>query len=227
MAQELTEREVRIVNFIEQKYYETGQIPTNEIICAMLNLPRQVPINAWKKELFRKSLTARGISLDTNKDNPGILTQEQLLVANIILNIHDKTTIRKKLETVSTALGKKITVQTYNGWLQQPAFQNYIRTRIEKEFGNTDTAAKMAHIRAIHDGDMNAVKLYYEMTGLYNPRLQVDVNIEAVIMNVIEIISRHVQDPATLEAIAGDIERLDMGKPSAPRALEAMSAISI
>lgn len=226
MAQDtLTDTEVRIVNLLEQRYFESGNIPTNEQICAELNISHRSVREAWKKPIFSQALTVRGIMVGEAKES-NLLTQEQLVVANMILNIHDKTTIRKKLETVSTALGKKITVQTYQGWLQQPAFQKYIRDRVEKEFGNTDSVAKMAHIKAIHDGDMNAVKLYYEMTGLYNPRLQVDVNIEAVIVNVIEIISRHVSDPATLEAIATDIEQLDLGRP-APKRLEALQGIAI
>lgn len=224
MASALTDNEVRMVNLIEQRFYETGHVPTNEKLALDLKLSKQLVIKAWKKEVFRQALLVRGVNLDSEGNTSDILSQEQLLVANMILNVHDKTTIRKKLEAVSTALGKKITVQTYNGWLQQPAFQNYLRKRVEKEFGNTDTEAKMAHIKAIHDGDMNAVKLYYEMTGLYNPKVQVDVNIESVIVQVVEIITRHVSDPVALEAIASEIEQLDIGRPT-PKMVETTSRV--
>lgn len=206
----LTDREVKIINYIEQKFYETGHLPTNEKIGDDLGFSKQVVAQSWKKDLFRQALVARGVDLNPEQSEE-LLTTEQLLVANMIMNVLDKTSIREKLKTVSTALGKSITVQTYNGWLNQASFRAYIQKRAEKQFGAADPSALMAHIKAINDGDMNAVKLYYEMTGRYNPRLQVDVNIESVIVSVVEIISRHVTDPEALQAIASDIERLELG----------------
>lgn len=212
MAQ-LTDREAKIVNYIEQRFYETGSLPTNEKIAEDLKFNKQVCVQAWKKENFRLALTARGVDL-TPEQSEELLTPEQLLVANMVMNIHDKSSLRQKLEAVSTALGVKVTVQRYNGWLNQPAFSNYLRKRAEKQFGAADSAALLSHVKAIHNGDMKAVQLFYEMTGRYNPRIQVDVNIESVIIKVVEIVSRHVTDPLTLQAIAAEIEQLELGQGS-------------
>jgi hypothetical protein len=59
----------------------------------------------------------------------------------------------------------------------------------------------------------SAIKFYYEVTGRYNPRLQVDVNVDSVMNRVVEIIQKHVRDPQVLMAIADDLEDLANGKP--------------
>lgn len=225
MPDQLTDREVKMVNLIEQRFYETGNLPTNDKIAEDLKFSPQIVKNAWKKPLFRQALVVRGIDLNP-EESTDLLSGDQLLVANMVLNVHDKTSLREKLKTVSTALGKTITVNTYNAWMNQPAFQKYIKSRIEREFKGADSVALLGHIKAIHGGDMKAIELYYEMTGRHNRRVQVDVNIEVVLVNVIEIISKHVNDPEILQAIANDIEKLEIG-PGKSNVIDAASSFAV
>lgn len=206
----LTDNEIRIVSLIEQRFWETGYLATNETVAQDLKIGVQLITKAWKKPEFRQALIARGVDLDTDA-TAGVLTPVQIVLANMLLNAHDKRSIREKLETVN------VTSQQYNAWMRQPAFSQYLRLRAEKAFAGHDHVAYTTLMKAIEDGDVTATMKFFEMRGIYNPKVQVEVNVEQVIVYLVEIVARHVTDPNVLQAIAEDIERIDLktGRPVA------------
>lgn len=198
----LTEGQVDAVRSIEQNFYQHGGIPTDEKIADQTGLTLQTVKSYWKVESFRKALIHRGIPLDSGKSND-LLTLPQLNLANKLLNIHDVRSTREKLQETG------VTSQQYHAWLRQPAFRTYLQKRGEELFASNDHEAYTALLGAVRGQDVSALKLFFEMRGIYNPKLQVDVNIEVVMVRVVEIIARHVRDPLVLQAIATDLESLD------------------
>lgn len=221
MSETLTDNEVRILSLIEQRFWELGVIPTNEKVALDLKTTTQAVKKAWDKPYFRKAIAARGVDLDSTVTE-GVLTPTQVVFANMLLNVHDKSSVREKLQAISTATGQSVTTQTYNTWLAQPAFSSYLRKRAEKTFAAHDFAAYNTLVSAIEGGDVNATMKFFEMRGIYSPRMEVSVNIEQVVVNLVEIVSRHVTDPSILEAIAVDIERLDLFNKGSQAALQAL-----
>lgn len=208
---------VEVLTWMEQVFWEDGKVPTNEAIAEAINVRVETIRTYWEHEEFRIAAAARGI--DSNNVlavNPRALTMEQLLVANLLLNVHDRRSMREKLKDGAIS-SLNISPQKVAAWMRQPAFQDHLRKRALETFKGAEPLAYRELVRAIESGDMKAVQLYFEMTGIYNPRLQVDVNINVVISRVVEIIQRHVQDPVILAAIAEDVEALEIG--SAPGAV--------
>lgn len=189
----------RILNYCEQVFWETGMVPTPEAVSDALSIKRERVLESFRNDKFKQSLATRGIDL-----TPGIsgkvLDPRQILLANLLLNLHDRRSIREKLKLV------QVSVQQYNAWMRQPQFIEYLRKRGEAIFKGSDHEAYLALTKAVSRGDVNALKLFFEMRGIYNPRLTIDVNIEAVMLRVVEIISKRVNDPDTLTAIADDLE---------------------
>lgn len=205
----LSESQVEGVAYIEQTWWEHGAIPTIEKVADVVGV-KPTTVNSWfKSPDFRQALTTRGISLDPKADN-GILTIIQLSVANSVLNFHDKRSLREKLQEMG------VSVQQYNAWLRTPGFSRYIAKRAEDMFKGSDHVAYGALMEAIQAKDTQALKLFFEMRGIHNPRIQVDVNVDVVLTRVVEIVSKHVKDPVILEAIAQDLERLDESGSMAP-----------
>lgn len=206
----LTDNEVRILSLVEQRFWETGLIPTNEKIAEDLKTTAVAVKKAWEKPEFRQALVTRGVDL-TPDDSASILNPTQVVLANILLNIHDTRSTREKLETCG------VSSQQFHAWMRQDAFSKYMRKRAEKAFDSHAYAAYNTVMSAVEGGDVNAAMKFFEMQGIYNPRVQIDVNIESVIVNLIEIVARHVKDPTVLELIATEIETLDMstGRPRA------------
>ena len=207
-SRKLTQNQTKVLSYIEQRYYETGLIATTEACGSALDLPVGVIRTCLSAEIVKSALLARGIDLE-RVDDLTVLTPVQLALANMLLNIHDKTSVRMKLEALN------VTSQQYHAWLRQPAFQNYLRKRAEETFKAADSDAYLGLIKAVQNGDIKAIQLFFEMRGIYNPRVQVDINIDVVMTRVIEIISRHITDEHTLNAIATDFEQLSELKKGA------------
>ena len=200
----LTDLELKIATFIEQSFWTHGGLPSEEVIVEKCGTTTGKVRSCWKNPSFRQALVARGVDLDPEKSD-GLLTPTQVLLANMLLNTHDTRSVREKLEMIN------VSSQQYHAWLRQPAFSNYLRVRSEEMFKSTDFQAYNALSRTVESGDVQALKLFFEMRGIYNPRLQVDVNIEQIVVRIVEIVAKHVGDPEVLTLIANDIETLDLG----------------
>lgn len=200
----LSEQQSRVVAFIEQAFYTYGGLPTNDQISESLGITAGTVARYWQNESFRQALLIKGIDLSPEASK-GLLTPIQLHVANMMLNMHDKRSPREKLKEA------EVTSQQYHVWLRQPAFQSYLRRRAEELFKASDSEAYLSLIETVRGGDTNAIKLFFEMRGVYTPRAQLDVNVESVMVRVIEIVAKHVQNPEIMQRIADEIEVLAVG----------------
>jgi homoserine acetyltransferase len=124
------------------------------------------------------------------------------MFANALLNANDKRSVRQLLELF------KIKSPQYNAWLRDSAFQSYLRTRAEQIFESSDYEAYKALVRAVSNGDVNAIKFFFELRGIYNPKLTVNINIRSVMTEVIRVITDNVKDPQVIEVIATELERI-------------------
>lgn len=204
----LTDSELSVLAYVEQIYWQTGRVPTKEAVIEgldPLNTPqtRSKVTRAWNKPRFQAALEKRG--LDFSNDSQ-LLTPTQLLLVNMLLNVEDKKSLRQKLELLGINMSK------YQTWLRDPAFHNYLTMRTEQLFENSDHDAYKALIQAVARGDVTAMKLFFEMRGIYSPRLDINVNIESVIYRVVEVVGKHVKDPIILNAIADEVEQLEIPK---------------
>ncbi len=200
----LSNEQVDVLTFLEQKFWEDGMIPTNEAAAEETGVSLVSIKRYWQDDLFRTALQARGVSQDNRPDKKA-LTMMQLMAANAMMNLWDRRSMREKCKEL------KITPAELAGWMRQPAFQEHLKKRAATILDTAEPAAHRGLVQAIEAGDLKAITLFYEMKGIYNPRLQVDVNVSVVLTRVVEIVSKHVTDPAILMAIATDIEALEGG----------------
>ena len=206
----VSEQMINVLSYVEQVYWEDGQRPTDEKSAEMVGCDISYVKKCFKSEQFRDAAYNRGISL--GRDDPGeeILSFEQLTAVSVLLNTYDRRSMREKLDFVG------ISTQKLNSWMRDPKFAVHLRKRAEKQFAESDTKAYMSIIKGMEDGDLKATQLFLEMRGLYNPRVDVNINVDSVLTRVVEIISKHVKDPAILGAIADDLEMLDGVRPPVP-----------
>lgn len=204
----LSEQQVQFVSLVEQRFWETGSVPTAEKIVEELKISETSVKKYWQDSMVREVLVSRGVSL--LEGDSDLLTAQQLHLANLLMNLHDKRTVREKCADCD------VSTHTYNAWMRTPAFQGYMRKRAEAMFSGAESDAYLSMITAMRSGDQSAVKLYFEMRGIYNPKVQVDVNVNLMLTKVIEIIQNRVKDPATLMLIAQDFEELETGERPAP-----------
>jgi len=200
----LTDRAAKVVRATEQMYWELGLIPAYEMIAAKSGERVDYVKGVIEKNgAARRQLMACGIDLEADSSSK-LLAKDQLLAANVILNAHDARSLREKLDLLG------ISSQKWSAWLRQPAFSQYMAKRAESLFEANDHAAYSALNKAVDEGGMDAVKFHFEMRGKYKQQLDVNINVEEVLVHVVEIIARHVDDKDTIIAIAEDIKTLNL-----------------
>lgn len=199
----LTDKEFKILNFVEEHFWRTGEISSRERIREQFPSLTQLEVfNFYKNPDVIEAMEKRSLHVDFIKEDSTGLTAEQLLVANMVLNIEDPTSLRQKLKIAG------VSMQKYNAWMRDSVFSSYLRQRAEAVFNNSDADAYLGLVKAVQDQDMAAIKFYFELRGIYNPRLQVDVNIQSVMVQVVEVITKHIDDKQKILDIAADLESL-------------------
>jgi hypothetical protein len=211
LENKMSDEEYDLLCFIEQIYLQKGKVPTVEFI-GLSGFKEDTYFKAIKKVTFRDGLIARGIRLnvlegleDTDSDKPWkqwALTEEQLSCANVLLDFTDTRSRAKKLSELG------ITTAKYQSWLRDPAFQGYLRDRSEGVLQDNQHEAHLALVDRVSTGDINAIKYYNELSGRFVPNKNSNVDIGTVLLRVIEVIQRHVQDPVALTGIGSELMAL-------------------
>lgn len=204
-AVELTDRDkLKISAAFQQLYWETGESPSIERVSEFLNwiYPVVEVRNYIESQDFQEKIERLGIKTDAPTKEA--LSPEQLLIANMELNLYDKRSIRQKLEEL------KIPTSRYDAWKRDPAYQAYYTKRAEILFKDIESEALKQLAKAVSSGDQRAVQLALEMKNRYSRNVNVNINVEHVLIKVVEIVALHIKDPETLEAIASEIEKLSL-----------------
>lgn len=154
---------------------------------------------ALSKENVRSALAERGVVFERlNEDFTAYaLTPTQLLVANSLLDLTDTRSNKKKLQDLGIA------TITYNAWLKDPIFRDYLAKRANQMIGDNVHEVDLALLDKIRAGDLKAIEYYNEMTGRFvRAKAGQNVDVMGIITRIIEIIDEEVEDPATLERLA-------------------------
>ena len=198
-----TSEQIDVITCIEQLWWEHGQLPTDERVAERTGVSIESIKRYWKLDHFRTALLHRGVDINPER-SAGLLTPIQLMLANMLLNTHDTRSVREKLKEL------QVSSQQYHAWLRTPAFQQHLAKRGEEMFKSIDWEAYDALAGAVRSQDVSALKLFFEMRGIYTPKKEIDINLDVVLVKVVEVIARHVHDPAILQAIANDMELLEI-----------------
>lgn len=199
----LTPKDHKLLAYIEQEYLKHGAVPTKDRCIERLVTDKLHYERCIKNPDFRHAMVMRGITLRGFSESSAIedvvLTEEQLVAANTMLDLRDNRSQSKKLRELGVSTTK------WEGWLRDPAFQNYIRTRAENLLPDNMHESHLALLDRVRSGDINAIKYFNEITGRYVPNASDKADVNAVLMMVLEVIQRHVKDPDALVAISDDM----------------------
>lgn len=198
----LTRRDNKFLNLLEQYWLLHGQIPTTEQVVEM-DLTADYYHACMTNKLFRQKLAALGLGVE-DPDDPKLvswqLNERQLAAANQMLDLLDNRARKRKLSELG------IQTQEWAAWMVDPVFLEYLRARSEKMISSHMHEAHLALLDRVRAGDLAAVKLYYELTGRYNPMVQrTGVDPLQLVHNLLEVIQKHVTDKKILERIGMEL----------------------
>ncbi len=210
--QYLEDWQLEAIHYIERIHSTTGATPDDDDIIEYLRFTKSFKgINsesiAMLKEspLFQASMESRGI----NSEND-VITGRQMAAASVMMNLTDRRSDEKKLRDIG------VSTEEFSNWMQNSTFSEYMRQRSEVLISNSTHEAHMGLMRGVRQGNTASIKLYYELTGRYNPNEENNVNVRILIGRVLEAIQKHVKDPNTLNQLAIELSQLaiETGSPS-------------
>jgi len=211
----LDQTALRIITLMEQKYFETGSIPTVQQVCDLLGLTAPVVLSYLDQSLVKQTLKRRGIET-VNGD--GLVSIEQAYLVNLLLDTFDRRGIREKLKALKDGMGIEITFAQYNAWMKDPNFKRYLTKRAEIQFDSLEPVARNRIVQAVESGNLAAIEYYFELTGIYSRRSQDMLDLRKILSQIIDILSRHV-DPEVLQTVASELEVLGVNSFNGTRAL--------
>ena len=205
----LTYNQKTLINFLEEWWFSHDDLnqkfPSQQMIVSRTKLPTAEVTRYLKDKKVLAALDSRGIIYA----DITLLLPEQLAVANVILDFSDRRSQKVKLNDLGISTTK------YSAWLRQPKFQRYLRYRAESLLGNTQHEAHTALLKNVQNGDLNSIKLYYEVTGRWSSKPAAELNLEFILLKVVESVQKYVTDPAAITAIARELGEL-LPNPSTP-----------
>lgn len=191
----------RFLTFIEQHYLLSGTIPGLSLFRKAYPSTTQSEWDAYFTDPgVLVAAEERGIPLIQAERPVGVLTEEQLVVANVLLDQNDRRSRAKKLADL------EIPTLTYEAWLRDKTFSNYLKQRSENSLHDRVHDVHGGLLERASAGDPASVKLYYELTGRFVSGATAGVDIAFVLIKVLEILQKYIGDPVKLTAAADELE---------------------
>ena len=137
----------------------------------------------------------RSLGIEIDPDDTG-LTAEQLGLLTILSNPADGRDLKRKLSHAG------ITWAKYQVWLEQPIFKEYHAKIVGKALLQAIPMAEQQLAAKMLAGDLTAIKYGFEVSGRHDPNGKKQVDAEALLRILLEVIEEEIKDPDVLRKIA-------------------------
>jgi hypothetical protein len=158
----------------------------------------------WGSQKCRAYLSGVGIDVERVLSTSDALLPIQLLLINSLLDFNDPKPDHKKIKELG------ISSRTYSAWRRDPAFLSYLKKRVEGIVGEDDDEISRSLFERARDGDITAIKFYYEITGKYRPQSAgQQQDFRYLILRVQEVLLRNLQGyPELMQKIGLELENI-------------------
>lgn len=183
----------KILPWIEVFWHTYKRYPSDTELCAEFGFSAFDLERLHSSKFYLECLKTRGIAHKRK-----YFTEKQVAAISLITNIYDPRPNAAKLAAIG------VTPEEYNGWMSNPDFKQELTNRADEILDNVYPDAQAALAKRVKQGDVPALKFYYEITGrAASPET---VNLKMTVVRLIEAVQKHVKDPELLAAIASEIQ---------------------
>jgi hypothetical protein len=156
----------------------------------------------WPTSKFQKSLEDRGIK--TTKNPALTLRQEMFLQAYLNpLNMKPPQVLAKQM---------KINQLELDGWMRQKEFASAMSAKSKENLDKYLPLADQALGQLVQQGDMKAITFINQLTGRFDPNKQQAIDLPSIMIQIQDIVLRHVRDPIAKRNIARELIALAQGQ---------------
>ncbi len=195
----LKDNEWDVICFIEQFHSRESKFPPLSKIVEFTGFEQVDIVNILNAPIVKEALDNRGIEWRVIKNN--YLSPRQIACIETLLNITDERSITKKLQSLGIAFS------TYNNWKKKPEFMDAYRQAARDLYGKSIPELHRTVIKRAVDGDPYMMKTALAISGEWDDKRSVEaMNVQFVLMKVLEVIQKYVQDPVALNNIANEFD---------------------
>jgi hypothetical protein len=184
----------RVLPWIETFWHTNKRYPSDTDLITQFGFTLLELEKIHASKFFKQSLERRGISHPNRAHG---LTDKQMAAIAVVTNYIDRRPTDAKLAAIG------VTAEMYNGWMQDSEFKRQLQSRADEITDNVYPEAQAALARKVSEGEVQAIKFYYELTGRANT--PETINLKLTLLKIQEAIERNVKDPRVLQAIGQDI----------------------
>ena len=156
----------------------------------------------WGSSKFRQALVDRGIRTTSNPNLT--LRQETFLQAYLSpLNVKTPQVLAKQM---------KIGLAELDGWLRQKEFAGAMSVKAAANLKSYLPMADQALGQLVAQGDMKAITFLNQLTGRFDANAKSALDVPALLLQVQDIVLRHVREPEVKRNIARELIALASGQ---------------
>ena len=152
---------------------------------------------------YALAMREMGFNIDLNDNG---LTAEQMGFLTILSNPSDGKDLRGKLRLAGIPWAK------YQLWLKEREFRKAHDKILGDSLKSMMPLAEQQLAAKIASGDINAIKFGMEVTGRHNPNGQKQLESEALLAILLEVIEEEIKDMGVLQRIASKVQLRGVGK---------------
>lgn len=152
---------------------------------------------------YKEGMQLLGIEVNTADTG---LTAEQLGLLTILSNPADGRDLKRKLSHAGISWAK------YQVWLKQPVFSKAHNQIIGEALKQAIPMAEQQLAAKMVAGDLTAIKYGFEVSGRHDPNGKKQVDAQALLGILLEVIEEEIKDPQALQAIAAKLTLRGAGR---------------
>lgn len=191
----------KVMPWFETYWVHHKRYPSRDTIIQEFGFTNEQISSMESSKLFLKSLERRGISepqaVDPYSGKPLGLTDRQIAAIAILVNYTDNRAPVARLSMLGVG------EEELQGWMNNELFKAELTRRADEAFDHVGVDATVNLARHVKNGNLNAIKFYYEVTG--RAQSPEEVNVKQAMNILIEAVQKHVKDPAILKAISEEV----------------------
>lgn len=191
---------VRITSHLQGVYHFNGEYPRPKYLMESFEIDEfalKEIINSVNKVLPTRGLPEYTFEIDPKKANE--LDPFFVMAVDLVLDFHDKRSIAVKLKDVG------LTTKQWKAFLRRKTHKEYFAKRMDMEWGDVDSIAKMSLMKAAESGDLQSIKYALELNGTYRPNQELLLNVGVIIGKLMEVLTRYLP-PDQLRLVADDFD---------------------
>lgn len=155
-----------------------------------------------RDEEFQKAMKYRSLPIPKSLTTPlNELNPTERAIIRSISNYHDPRPLRTKLKELN------VSTQDYHKLLRRPIFKEALLAELNRNTAHLPVDSQLALASLIQSNDLNAIKYYNELTGIYRPNNETLLNLSLILAQLMDILTTYLR-PDQLADVADKLERV-------------------